>query len=80
MPTTQQLVTITVDADLQRRLRRAASTSGRSVSRFVREILEARLRPARTHSGRCPLLRVAGIARGELSGLRIDDELYGVSR
>lgn len=72
------MVSVVVDADLRRRLRVEASRQGKSVSRFVREILEERVRPPRRTGGRrSGLLSLCGLAHGELAGLDLDRELYG---
>lgn len=72
------LVTISLEADLRRELKRAANAEGKSVSRYIRDVLRERLEPPRRQSTRkCPLLAVSGVANGELTGLDIDAELYG---
>jgi len=73
------LVTISLEANLRKQLRRAAAAEGKSVSRYVREMLRAKLAPAkiRPRRRRCPLLAVSGIANGQLTGIDIDAELYG---
>ncbi len=71
-------MSIVVNADLQRRLRAEAGRHGKSVSRFVREILEERVpSPQVRHPRRSSLLKLCGLAHGELAGLSVDDELYG---
>jgi hypothetical protein len=79
VPTTQRIISIVVDPELHERLRAAAHRSGKSVSRFVRELVEERVRPrsTRPRRGRSVLLKLCGLAHGELTGRDIDRELYG---
>jgi hypothetical protein len=72
------LVSIVLDGDLYQRVRAEAGRQGKSVSRFVRDVLAERLRrrPARNASGSA-LMKLCGLARGELARADIDDELYG---
>ena len=78
MPTAQHVMSVVVDRDLQQRLRAEAVRQGKSVSRFVRDILEERVRPARQRQGRrSALLKLCGLAHGELVLCDIDRELYG---
>jgi len=71
-------MSVVVDRDLQQRLRAEAVRQGKSVSRFVRDILEERVRPARQRQGRrSALLKLCGLAHGELVLCDIDRELYG---
>jgi len=78
MPTAHKVVSIVTDRELHTRLRTAAHRAGKSVSAFVRELVEERVRPRRARSGnaRNVLLKLCGIAHGELAGLDVDRELY----
>jgi len=78
MPTRQRLVSIVVDRELHRRMQAEAARQRKSVSRLVREVLAAHLQPPRRAPGsRSTLLRLCGLAHGELSALDVDRELYG---
>jgi hypothetical protein len=78
MPTRQRLVSIVVDRELHRRMQAEAARQRKSVSPFVRDVLQERLRPARrSASSRSTLLRLCGLAHGELSTIDVDRELYG---
>jgi hypothetical protein len=78
MPTRQRLVSIVVDRELHRRMQAEATRQKKSVSRFVRDVLAERLQPPRRSAGsRSTLLRLCGLAHGELSAIDVDHELYG---
>jgi hypothetical protein len=78
MPTRERVVSIVVDRELLRRTRLEATRQGKSVSRFVRDVLADHFQPPRRSSGsRSPLPRVCGLAHGELSAIDVDRELYG---
>ena len=78
MPTRERLVSVVVDRELHRRMRAEAARHRKSVSRFVRDILEERLRPAhRPRGSQSILLRLCGLAHGELAAIDVDRELYG---
>jgi len=78
MPTRERVVSIVVDRELHRRMQTEAARQRKSVSRLVREVLQERLKPRRRHSGsRSTLVRLCGLAHGELAGIDIDGELYG---
>ena len=78
MPTTQRLMSVVVDRELQRRLRAEAARQGKSVSRFVRDILDEHVRPPRRRRGRrSALLKLCGLAHGQLLISDLDRELYG---
>ena len=78
MPTTQRVISIVADRQLQERLRVEAARQGKSVSRFVRDLIEQRVRPARGSRTRpSALLGLCGLAHGELVGIDVDAELYG---
>lgn len=78
MPTTQRVISIVADRHLHERLRAEAARQGKSVSRFVRDLIEERMRPARARRTRpSALLGLCGLAHGELAGLDVDAELYG---
>jgi hypothetical protein len=77
MPTTQRVISIVVDRDLEQRLRSEASRERKSLSRYAREALEARVRPAVRHpGGRSALLKLCARAHGELLTPDLDRELY----
>jgi plasmid stability protein len=78
MPTRERLVSIVVDRELHGRIRAEAARQRKSVSAFVRDMLEERLRPrSRRPTAGSALLRLCGLAHGELSGTDVDRELYG---
>jgi len=78
MPTTQRIISIVADRHLHERLRAEALRQGKSVSRFVRDLVEERVRPPRTRrKGGSALLGLCGLAHGELASVDIDRELYG---
>jgi hypothetical protein len=78
MPTVQRVMSIVVDYELQQRLRAEAVRQGKSVSRFVRDILQERVMPAPRLRGRgSALLNLCGLAHGELVIADIDREIYG---
>ncbi len=79
MPTAHRVVSIVADRELHARLRAAAHRAGKSVSAFVRELVEERVRPRsmRPRHGRSVLLKLCGLAHGELTGVDVDRELYG---
>ena len=78
MPTTQRVISIVADRDLHERVRAEAARHGKSVSRFVRELVEARVRRrGQRRARRSALLKLCGLARGELTAVEIDRELYG---
>ena len=78
VPTTQRIISIVADRHLHERLRAEAVRQGKSVSRFVRELVEERVRPARTRpKRRSALLALCGLAHGEFVPVDIDVELYG---
>ena len=77
MPTTQRLVSVVLDRDLHERVRAEAARRGKSVSRFVRELVAEHVRPPRVRRRRSPLLGLCGLAHGELVIADIDRELYG---
>ena len=55
-----------------------AARQRKSVSRLVRELLQERLKPQRRRSSsRSTLVKLCGLAHGELAGIDIDGELYG---
>jgi len=77
MPTGHRIVSIVVERDLHQRMRAEAARHGKSVSRFVRDLLAERLRPARARSrGHSALSRLCGLAHGELVITDVDRELY----
>ncbi len=78
MATAQWVMSVVVDRDLHQRLRAEAAQRGKSVSRYVRELLEEHVRPPRRRAGRrSALLKLCGLAHGELVISDIDRELYG---
>ena len=78
MPTTQRVISIVADRHLHERLRAEAARQGKSVSRFVRDLVEERVRPPRApKSRRSALLKICGLAHGELVSIDVDRELYG---
>ena len=78
MPTRERLVSVVVDRELHRRMRTEAARHRKSVSRFVRDILEEHLPPAhRPRGSQSILLRLCGLAHGELAAIDVDRELYG---
>jgi len=78
MPTTQRLISIVADRDLHDRLKSEAARRGKSVSRFVRDLVEERVRPQRARGSRgSALLKLCGLAHGEFTSIDIDRELYG---
>ena len=78
MPTRERVISVVADRQLQQRLRAEATRQGKSVSRLVREIVEERLRPSPARGRRrAALLRLSGLADGELVETDIDRELYG---
>ena len=77
MPTTQRVISIVVDRDLEHRLRSEAARQRKSLSRFAREALEGRVRPPAPHPrGQSALLKLCGLAHGELVIPDLDRELY----
>jgi hypothetical protein len=77
MPTTQRVISIVVDRDLEQRLRSEAGRQHKSLSRFAREALEGRVRPStRQRRGPSALLKLCGLAHGELVIPDLDRELY----
>jgi hypothetical protein len=77
MPTTQRVISIVVDRDLDLRLRAEAARQGKSLSRFAREALEGRVRAAVQPAGGCSaLLKLCALAHGELLVPDLDRELY----
>ncbi len=78
MATPQRVISVVVDRDLQQQLRAEAAQRGKSVSRYVRELLEEHVRPPRRRTARrSVLLKLSGLAHGELVISDIDRELYG---
>ena len=78
MATTQRVISVVVDSDLERRLRSEAARHRKSLSRFAREVLQERVRPTTRPRGRASaLLRLCGLAHGELLIHDLDRELYG---
>lgn len=78
MPTRERVVSIVVDRELHRQMRAEATRQRKSVSRFVRDVLAERLRPQHRAGGsRTTLLRLCGLAHGELSAIDVDREVYG---
>lgn len=78
MPTTQRVISIVADRNLHERLRAEAARQGKSVSRFVRDLVEDRIRPPRVRKNRrSSLLKLCGLAHGELVAVDVDRELYG---
>jgi len=79
MPTAHKIVSIVADRELHTRLRAAAQRAGKSVSAFVRELVAERVRPQRkrSRSDQSVLLKLCGLAHGELAGADVDTELYG---
>jgi hypothetical protein len=77
MPTTQRVISIVVDRDLEQRLRSEAARQRKSLSRLAREALEGRVRPPiRPAGGRSTLLKLCALAHGELLVPDLDRELY----
>jgi DNA polymerase III delta subunit len=77
MPTRDRLVSIVVDRELHRRIQAEATQQRKSVSRFVRDLLAERLQPPRRRPrSRNALLRLCGLAHGELSVTNVDVEVY----
>jgi len=71
-------MSIVVDRQLHQHLRAEAARQGKSLSRFVRELLEERVpRPRLRRGRRSALLKLCGLAHGELVTRDIDRELYG---
>jgi hypothetical protein len=78
MPTRERVVSIVVDRELHRRMQAEAVRQRKSVSRLVRDILKERLTtPRRRPGSRSTLVRLCGLAHGELAGIDVDGELYG---
>lgn len=78
VPTTQRIISIVADRRLQELLRAEAARRGKSVSRFVRDLVEERLRPAPAkRRARSALLGLCGLAHGEFVDVDVDAELYG---
>ncbi len=78
MATAHRVISVVVDPDLARQLRLEAARHGKSVSRFAREALRERLRPTARPRGRTSaLLKLCGLAHGELVIHDLDRELYG---
>jgi len=58
-------------------MRAEAARQRKSLSRLAREALEGRLRPPLRHPGRrSALLKLCGLAHGELAIADLDRELY----
>jgi len=77
MATTQRVISVVVDSDLERRLRLEAARQHKSLSRLAREVLQERVRPATPPRGRSSaLLKLCGLAHGELVIPDLDRELY----
>lgn len=78
MPTTQRVISVVADRDLHERLRAEARRRGKSVSQLVRELVEEHVRPGGSRRGRrSALLKLCGLAKGELVGVDVDREVYG---
>jgi uncharacterized protein (DUF433 family) len=76
MPTRDRVVSIVVDREPHRRMQAEATRRRKSVSRFVRDLLAERLLPQRRQAdSRNTLLRLCGLAHGELSQVDVDEEL-----
>lgn len=78
MPTTQRIISIVADRQLHERLRAEAFRQGKSVSRFVRDLVAERVgrSPAR-RKRRSTLLGLCGLAHGEFVSVEVEDELCG---
>jgi hypothetical protein len=77
MPTTQRLVSVVLDPEVHARLRAEAAREGKSVSRLVRELVTERVgRPPARRPRHSPLLKLCGLADGELVVSDLDRELY----
>jgi hypothetical protein len=75
-PSGRKRVSILVDQALHRRMQAEAVRQRTSVSRLVRDMLEDRLTPPRREPvSSTTLLRLCGLAHGELAGIDIDGEL-----
>lgn len=78
MPTGHRIMSIVVDRQWHHRVRAEAAQQGKSVSRFVRDLLAERVRPPRTRRrGHSVLLKLCRLAHGELVGTDVDRELHG---
>jgi hypothetical protein len=78
MPTSQRVISIVADRRLHERVRAEAVRQGKSVSRFIRDLVEERVRPPRGRANRpSALLKLCGLAHGELASVDVDRELYG---
>ncbi|MBI3769230.1 MAG: ribbon-helix-helix protein, CopG family [Deltaproteobacteria bacterium] len=79
MPTSRHIISISLDPELHERVRTAARGAGKSVSRFIRELIEKRVQPpsTRRRQGSSVLLKLCGLAHGELATRDVDHELYG---
>ncbi len=77
MATTQRVISVVVDSDLERRLRSEAARHRKSLSGFACEVLQERVRPTTPPRGRTSaLLKLCGLAHGELVMPDLDRELY----
>jgi len=78
MPTSHRVISIVADRDLYQRLRIEAARQGKSVSRFVRDLVEERIRERRGRGKRTSaLLGLCGLPHGELVSVDVDREIYG---
>jgi predicted DNA-binding protein len=78
MPTAQAIVSIVASPELRDRLRKEARRRGKTLSTYVREVLEREVPREKTRRLRKSALeRLEALADGELAFVDIDRELYG---
>jgi hypothetical protein len=82
----EKIITLRVSAELKKSVRAAAKRSGRTVSAYIRERLEADLDSER-NEGRCPCEAERAVLKRFIGGIRhggltrnIDESLYGKVR